>query len=311
MTFPKVHAEPASTANGPQRAAAPSRGPIAGVVAAFQNIAMLEGILKAGIALRLLVFAFLGPSSPDNHYVVIRHIVDTGRLPESGRYVHSFHPPLYHILAVPLALLGEQKTVQVLSLLCSIATLWILKRLISDRQLFPTPLAQNAALALAAFSPSLIVHSLYVSNDTLAFLLGAACFWALREAMTRLHWRSISVLGATVGLGLLTKGTFLSFVPVIPLCVVLVRRRLGISPSRAVLYALCGLGLAGALGSYKFAENMVTHGRPIVHGLDQDLEWRAPSVPSFVICVVWSTSICWRWCVARRFPSRRATPSLC
>lgn len=50
MTFPKVSVEPTSMAKASQRAAAPWRGPLAGVVAAFQNIAMIAGAFRIAIS---------------------------------------------------------------------------------------------------------------------------------------------------------------------------------------------------------------------------------------------------------------------
>ena len=111
---------------------------------------------------------------------------------------------------------------------------------------------------------------MFVSND-----------FAVVSRRHRVHhwWRSAYIerpttrwlvaLGVALGVGLLTKGTFLAFVPGdrrrIALAVAW-RRRVG--TMRALGQTALCVAIAATVGSYKFVENYRRLGRPIVHNLD-------------------------------------------
>lgn len=236
----------------------------------FAGVDLLQPIFLAGIALRVVVFAFINPCTWDDHYGNIRYIFEHGSPPLSGVLTQSFHPPLYYLLATPILWFGERKAVQIFSLLTSIATLWVLRDLVRDRRLFRSPLAANAAFSLAAFLPSFVVFGLYVSNDSLSFLIGAASFAAMRRLADAFTRRNLVILAVLCGLGLLTKGTFLAFVPALTLFVFTLSVRKDRRIRSALATGVAFLALACGLGAYKFVENAAHFGHPIIHNLEGD-----------------------------------------
>ena len=233
---------------------------------------LVRFFLWAGCALRLLVFAFMDPSNPDDHYSIVRHVYEHGEIPVSGQYLHSFHPPLYYILASFFVGFGGEKAVQVFSLLCSLATLVVLAR--ASQEMSHWSLAgRNVAMALAACCPSFVVFGLYVSNDSPAYLLGALVAWSFTRLVADFRLRHVVAAGVLIGLGLSVKGTFLSFVPVLPLAIVVGARRAGFTLGHAARRCCVALLLVALLGSYKFVENAVHHGRLVVHNMDETELW--------------------------------------
>src|SRR5437870_926083 len=127
---------------------------------------------------------------------------------------------------------------------------------------------QPWCLALAALQPQFIMFSLFISNDTLAIFLGVLILyqcWRAQEAPSRFN---DSLLGIWLGLGLLTKAVFLAFLlPLILFLWITGRQRASSSPqliSRLVLFML----ITGLLGGYKYVENFILFGNPIVNNLD-------------------------------------------
>jgi 4-amino-4-deoxy-L-arabinose transferase-like glycosyltransferase len=228
----------------------------------------MRALLYAGVLLRLVLFVPLYPINNDDHFGVIRYILREHALPPSDVLSQAYHPPLYYLLAAPFAALGGVRGAEVLSLLLSIANLWLLARFLDRTDLLERAGTRRHALALAAFLPQFVVFGLFVTNDTLSYLVGTAFLLVAFAYVERPRARSLAAVGATIGVGLLTKGTFLAFLPVAGVLVIAVgwRRRL---PLRRVLaHAATCLVLALTLGSYKFVENYERLGRPIVHNLE-------------------------------------------
>ena len=138
-------------------------------------------LLIMGLALRLLVFFFLAPQNTDNHFQIIQAIANTHRVPHAGEFNQAYHPPLYHLLAAPLARFGI-KAVQGLSLIFSLVTLVVMYCLVRrlpwlDERFKPW------CLALPALHPEFVIYTLLISNDTLAILLGALIFAAAARCL--------------------------------------------------------------------------------------------------------------------------------
>ena len=67
------------------------------------------------------------PINNDDHGEVVRLLLQRGRMPTLWDTLQAQHPPLCYLLAAPLLrLTGGNKGVQLLSLVCSIATLLVL-----------------------------------------------------------------------------------------------------------------------------------------------------------------------------------------
>lgn len=226
-------------------------------------------MLFAGITLRIFLYVTLPPFGVDAHGDVIDFLVEKGRLAHTREVFCAMHPPLYYLLAVPFYLfdsLDNQKVTQVLSLIFSVANLCVLYLLC--QKLTKDVAARNISFLLAIFLHSFVTFSLYVSNDTLAFLVGSLLFLLLHRYIYQPTQSNELLLAAGLGVGLLTKGTFLAFAP--PLAaVVLLSNWKNDKTARLILTRLalfCVIFLT--LGSYKYVENYLVEGRLIAHNLD-------------------------------------------
>lgn len=99
-----------------------------------------------------------------------------------------------------------------------------------------------------------------VSNDTLTILLGVAttCLAAL-VLRGRRGWWVVAALGAVLGLGLLTKGTLLATVPLVALALLVPGRR-PVRLGRRVLDTVVALAVAGVVGGWWWARNILVYG---------------------------------------------------
>lgn len=234
-------------------------------------------ILLGGIVLRVVVFLFLGPTAADDHYQVIDFILRSHRLPVTGVFAQSFHPPLYSLLSIPWAALGGPRVVEAFSLLLSTANLWLLFRLIE--RTIERPRARIHAMLLAALLPELVLYSILVSNDTLAMLVGTlALLVALRFADAPTI-RNGGLAGLVAGIALSTKGTLIAGAGVLFAVVAIgAFRRF---PFRRAAWCLSLFGvLALLLGSYKFVENQIHFGRPLVHNMEFGQPWVRAQQPT-------------------------------
>jgi 4-amino-4-deoxy-L-arabinose transferase-like glycosyltransferase len=232
-------------------------------------------LLALGIALRVVTFLFLAPLNPDTgHLDNIQFLVKYHVLPPTEQFSQAYHPPLYYLLAAPiLYFTGSVKAVQFLSLVLSIATLFALDHLMCQRGLVPAGKPRVAALALACLLPQFVMYGLYVSNDSLAIFLGAVVMILLCRFLEDRSTGRMLLLALSVGLGLLTKATFLAFLPVLGFIVFFVRMRESRSLRRGVLTGVALLVTALFVGGYKFAENYVRLGSPFVSNLDFNYPW--------------------------------------
>ncbi len=105
---------------------------------------------------------------------------------------------------------GSLKIVQILSLGLSIASLIVIYQIVFETPLIQAKTARLYSFALICFLPQFIMFTLYVSNDTLAIFMG--CLTVLQTyRFIQLHdWKQTLLLAVVLGLGLLTKATFLA-----------------------------------------------------------------------------------------------------
>ncbi len=237
-------------------------------------------ILLVGIALRVVVFSVLSPRNNDDHFAVIEFIHANHAPPITGTLDLAHDPPLYHVLAALLLPLGGIKTVQTLSLVFSIATLGVMAALLArlpwlDEKLLPW------CLALPAFHPQFVIYNLFVSNDTLAILIGTLLFYQAARCLEQPSLRRQLWLAVILGVGGLTKFTFLAFCG--PVALFLLLLNAGTLPKRAQAVRLAALlSLAAVVGSYKFVENAIFHGQPFINTLDFDPEWAQQQRPTWI-----------------------------
>jgi 4-amino-4-deoxy-L-arabinose transferase-like glycosyltransferase len=182
----------------------------------------LRRLLWLGLAIRIVVFPFLPPLNADGagHLEYLAFIASTHSSPPASYGNETYQPPLYYLLAsIFWAATNNAKCAQLFSLVCSIATLWLYYWLIATTDVIRGEMARLLAFALVALLPQFVMFGLYVSNDTLATLLGILVMcqtWRSIRAPETRHWVLLAVM---VGLGLLTKASFIPYVPILALLV--------------------------------------------------------------------------------------------
>jgi 4-amino-4-deoxy-L-arabinose transferase-like glycosyltransferase len=167
------------------------------------------------------------------------------------------NPPLYYALeAVPYKLAGgtvldRLAAMRALSALIGALTVLLVYLFLSE--LLPAqPWAWSAGALAAALQPLFGFMSGGVNNDDLLYLMASGFLWATARAFRRgLTPATGALLGAFVGLGLVTKLTLLGFIPGAALALVLLLRRGWRGDRRAA--ALRGGALAVALAAAPFA----------------------------------------------------------
>jgi hypothetical protein len=127
-------------------------------------------------------------------------------------------------------------------------------------------------MALTAFLPHLVLYSILVSNDTLAMVAGTLALLSALRFQSDPTVSNAAIAGLVAALGLLTKGTLIAHAGVLLFVVAVVSwQRLTLRRGAACVAVFLALTLS--LGSYKFIENELRYGRPIVHGMDFGQDW--------------------------------------
>ena len=231
-------------------------------------------LFAAAVGLRVLVYLVLGPIGHDDHYAVIQRLLEDHRIPPSGATAQSFHPPAYYLLGVPWALVGGPRGVEALSLLLSIVNLWLLFGLLGELPARP----RIHAMLLVALLPQFVIYGILVSNDTLAMLMGTVLLLAALRFRADPSLRNASLAGLAAGAALLSKGTLLGHVAVLGVVVVFCSRRLAFRQAVRRVSAFAVLALA--IGAYKFVDNQIHFGRPLVHTMDFSPGWMTAQQPT-------------------------------
>ena len=168
-------------------------------------------------------------------------------------------PPLYYVLAQPFYRLGGAPAVRWLSLLASLAMVWLVWR--CARELAGEDLALAAA-AVVALWPMQAFLAGRINNDTLANALWAALLWRwARTLRVGASAREGLWCGLLLGAALLTKQTSLVLVPTAAAVAAAAgwRERSWRAPLHQLLVTLC---VAVVLAGWWFARNQVVYGDP-------------------------------------------------
>ena len=227
-------------------------------------------IIWAGIIIRVGVFLTLSPDNNDHHSRVIEFILNHHRLPQLLEENEAYSPPLYYVLGVPFMAAANAKGVQLLSLMFSIGTLLCMDRLIYRTAVIRSDTARLYSIILVALLPQFVIFSLFVTNDTMACFLGAVTLLQAYRFARSPDWKELSLLATLTGLGLLTKGVFLAFAPILA---VLVFIRSDSSWRKASLATATYLLITAALGCYKYVDNYLVYRNPTITNLDTNSEW--------------------------------------
>jgi len=194
----------------------------------------------------------------------------------------AYHPPLYYLLAWPIfQQSGSFKLVQSLSLVLSILTLFVLYHLIYRTGLLANAQARFYSFLLACFSPQFIMFTLYVSNDALTILLGCCTALLVIRYVHSPDRKNLACLGLATALGLLSKATFLAYLPVLFLLICFVTIHRSRSLANALVTASVFLALVAVAGSYKFVDNYRYYRNPFIANIDSHASWYVKQAQSY------------------------------
>lgn len=266
MATRKKRRTPVSGQNRSKDLSSSDKSPTAAVRGFLQNYGYTSAF-AGGIAVRLVVFAYMGFFNNDNHIAVIDYVSRHWTPPRADQFSQAYQPPLYYFLAAPLLRLGGVSAVHGLSLSLSIGTLLLIARLLR-RLPWIGEETRCWALALAAFHPQFIMFSLFVSNDTLAIFLGALIFCQRWRLQLNPSLANHLLLAVGLGLGLLTKAVFLAFIVPLGLLIWMNGRRRALPMQQITAQIIIFLLIGGALGCYKYVENFIFFGDPTFSNLD-------------------------------------------
>lgn len=230
----------------------------------------LSIVLIVGILFRIFVFLFQDPFNNDYHFEVIKYIRETKKIPLATQMSQGYHPPLYYLLA-QIFYFGDTsflrlKGLQLFSLIISILTFILLFSLVKNY--LPSPKIRLYSGWLLALLPQFVMFGNFVSNDSLANFFGALIIYQSALFLRRPRFRHLLLLATWLGLGLLTKATFLAFIPVLLIFVILIQ----VKEKKKFLFlfgqTLIFILVFSILGSYKFVQNYTHFGRPFIHNTD-------------------------------------------
>lgn len=232
-------------------------------------ILLLVGHALLGLAYNRLVPFGRGPDEPA-HLLFIQSLAGEAPVGTQWRLglpvmqtdwedpnfeVHQ--PPLYYLAAVPLYLVGGPGAAAFLSLLASVATVWLTWRL--ARELVSEDLALAAA-AVVALWPQQTYLATRLNNDLPANALWALCLWLWAHGLREGPSVRLGVwTGVALGCALLTKQTSLALVPLALLAAALqawATRR----PREALAALGATLGVAVLIAGWWFVRNQIVYG---------------------------------------------------
>jgi hypothetical protein len=159
--------------------------------------------------------------------------------------------------------------VRLLSIALGAVTVWAVYQL--GRTLFPRrPAIPLGMAALTAFMPQFLFMSAVVNNDNAATAVSALVLWQMAAVLTtaegaQIRKRSL-LLGLLLGLGVLSKASLITLVPIAGLAVLVAEvRRAGWSKGLRSALVAGGLGLAVMLlvSGWYFARNWLLYGDPL------------------------------------------------
>ncbi len=180
---------------------------------------------------------------------------------------------------------------RLVSVLLSAVGLW--PTYLLGRQLFPRqPGVALAALAVQAFSPQYLFIGSVVTNDILVTVLAAwVLYLAVRATLGPASWRTLVLLGACLGLALITKYNSLALLPLAAVAWVasLVRMHRAGHPRRAWGLGLGTLGAAFLVAGWWFRYSLTAYGRLLTRdpGSFQILLRRLEQPHTFLTRVHW------------------------
>ncbi len=226
----------------------------------------------------------------DGHFLYIKYLLDNHRLPLATDGWVTYHAPLYYVLSALLFSLWRFFTAQstamwmlrIVPLLCGALQIEVsfraMRRLFPDREDL-----QSLGVVVAGLIPMNIYMSQSISNEPMAALLTSVavllCFGILVPKDGDRPFRSLVLLGITLGAALLTKVSALFLLPVAAAAVAWGLHSRGWALRRIAGGVALFLGIAVLLSGWFYVRNAVLLGKPFVANWDPESGkawWQGP-----------------------------------
>jgi hypothetical protein len=211
------------------------------------NWAWLAGLLIFTLAVRgSVLWAMRGKleQDPDAYREIAENLLKHGEFalgkddPTSGAPLRptAYRPPLYPVVLSSLPAADGQHIslakVAALHLLLGVATVWLTwftaRRYSTASSDSPGVIAAPlVAGALVACDPILLNQQALVMTETLAAFLAILSLWCLARFDTSRSWFNASLAGGAIGLGILCRPTFLPWLMLVAVVIIILRHPRG------------------------------------------------------------------------------------
>jgi hypothetical protein len=222
------------------------------------------------------------------HYEYIEYVASTGRIPLATEGWQMFQSPLYYVLSAllwkfPLSRWFDMTTammmLRVIPLLCGLLQVELAYR--ASRYVFPGRQGlQIWGTIIGGLLPMNLYISQVVGNEPLSGLFSAGAvvigFFLLTSEREIIPERYFLLLGAVLGLALLTKVTAVLLVPLAVMLVVYVLNKRRQSFRYILLRVLLVGGIIFAVAGWYYIRNWIELGRPFVGGWESSVWWQDP-----------------------------------
>ncbi len=206
---------------------------------------------------------------------------------DSIRY-ESWQPPLYYVLAAPIYAVTGGSLIALRLFCVVLGGFVVLFAFLIVRRLAPhAPALALGAAAFVAFVPQHVAMMAGAQNDSLAELLLAVTLWQASDFKSQISNLRCVMVGVSLGLGLVTKGTIYIAAPLVALALWLAYRAQP-APRKWTWFIRPGIlvfGPALGLGSLWWIRNVAMYGWPdflasirhtsVVVGQPTSAEWIA------------------------------------
>jgi len=227
------------------------------------------------------------------HVEYIKYVAANWRIPLASEGWVMFQAPLFYMLSAPLNwIFGSPemylRALKILPLLCGMAQIEISYRTV--RYVWPDRKdLQAVGMVLGGFMPMNIYMSQYVGNELLAgatvALVVMLAVRYLRAPKNGRTWRAKVLLGAILGVALLSKAT--TTIILLPLAVLILYASIATGPleqrrlSKAAAALAVVFAVAFLVAGWWYVRNQIHLGKPFLGGWEPERDFRWWQYPGY------------------------------
>lgn len=151
----------------------------------------------------------------NRHLDYILTIYETGQLPKTNDS-QLYHPPFYHIISAawlkvidifPFSAEIKLESLQIITCIYSIITLWILWKILEELEIEDK--LKTIAMAVVGFHPIFVYMAGLINNDTLLTMFSMLSILYILKWYKNANYKNAIILSIIIGLGTLTKSSML------------------------------------------------------------------------------------------------------